>query len=167
MRLITKGVSRTATAILCTLLMLTVGGIAYITLEHLEWIRVPSASMVPTIPSNSTVLVWKSKHLNIERGDIVVFSKDNTNYIKRVVGMSSEHLQIIDENSYIDGVLLSEPYAVYGKSSSFAGDFYIPEDAYFVMGDNRDYSEDSRFWDDPYIEKDRIIGKMLLSCKLK
>ena len=167
MRLIAKGVSRAATAILCTLLMLTVGGTAYITLEHLEWIRVPSASMVPTIPSNSTVLIWKSKHLNIERGDIVVFSKDNTNYIKRVVGMPSEHLQIIEENSYIDGVLLSEPYAVYGKSSSFAGDFHIPEDAYFVMGDNRDYSEDSRFWDDPYIEKDRIIGKLLLSCKLK
>ena len=47
MRLITKGVSRAATAILCALLMLTVGGTAYITLEHLEWIRVPSASMVP------------------------------------------------------------------------------------------------------------------------
>ena len=167
MRLIAKGVLRAATAILCTLLMLTVGGTAYITLEHLEWIRVPSASMVPTIPSNTTVLIWKSKHLNIERGDIVVFSKDNTNYIKRVVGMPSEHLQIIGENSYIDGVLLSEPYAVYGKSSSFAGNFNIPEDAYFVMGDNRDYSEDSRFWDDPYIEKDRMIGKLLLSCKLK
>lgn len=47
MRLTAKGVSRTATAILCALLMLTVGGTAYITLEHLEWIRVPSASIVP------------------------------------------------------------------------------------------------------------------------
>ena len=56
MRLTVKGVSRTATAILCTLLMLTVAGTTYITLEHLEWIRVPSASMVPTIPSNTTVL---------------------------------------------------------------------------------------------------------------
>lgn len=56
MRLTVKGVLRTATAILCTLLMLTVEGTAYITLEHLKWIRVPSASMVPTIPSNTTVL---------------------------------------------------------------------------------------------------------------
>ena len=47
MRLTVKGVSRTATAILCALLMLTVGGTAYMTLEHLEWIRVPSVSMVP------------------------------------------------------------------------------------------------------------------------
>lgn len=56
MRLIAKGVSRAATAILCTLPMLTVAGTAYITLEHLKWIHVPSASMVPAIPSNTAVL---------------------------------------------------------------------------------------------------------------
>lgn len=59
MRLIAKGVSRTATAILCTLLMLTVGGTAYITLEHLEWIRVPSASMVPVfLACTAFLLTW-------------------------------------------------------------------------------------------------------------
>lgn len=56
MRLIAKGVSRAETAILCTLLMPTVAGTAYITLKHLKWNRVPSASMVPTIPLNITVL---------------------------------------------------------------------------------------------------------------
>ena len=56
MRLTVKGVSRAATAILCTLLILTVAGTTYITLKHLKWIRVPSASMVPTIPLNITVL---------------------------------------------------------------------------------------------------------------
>lgn len=56
MRLTVKGVSRAATVILCTLFMLTVAVTTFITLEHLKWIRVPSASMVPTIPSNTTVL---------------------------------------------------------------------------------------------------------------
>lgn len=56
MRLTVKDVSRAATAILCTLLTLTVAGTTSITLEHLKWIRVPSAPMVPTIPSNTTVL---------------------------------------------------------------------------------------------------------------
>ena len=60
MRLIAKGVSRTATAILCTLLMLTVGDTAYITLEHLEWIRVPSASMVPIfLACAAFLLAWE------------------------------------------------------------------------------------------------------------
>ena len=59
MRLIAKGVSRTAAAILCTLLMLTVGGTAYITLEHLEWIRVPSVSMVPIfLACAAFLLAW-------------------------------------------------------------------------------------------------------------
>lgn len=59
MRLTVKGVSRTATAILCTLLMLTVGGTAYITFEHLEWIRVPSASMVPIfLACAAFLLTW-------------------------------------------------------------------------------------------------------------
>ena len=60
MRLIAKGVSQAATAILCTtLLMLTVGGTAYITLEHLEWIRVPSASMVPIfLACAAFLLAW-------------------------------------------------------------------------------------------------------------
>ena len=59
MRLIAKGVSQAATAILCTLLMLMVGGTAYITLEHLEWIRVPSASMVPIfLACAAFLLAW-------------------------------------------------------------------------------------------------------------
>lgn len=59
MRLTVKGVSRTATAILCALLMLTVGGTAYMTLEHLEWIRVPSVSMVPVfLACAAFLLAW-------------------------------------------------------------------------------------------------------------
>ena len=72
MRLTEKGVSRTATAILCTLLMLTVGGTAYITLEHLEWIRVPSASMVPIfLACAAFLLAWKIGQALIDDYDML------------------------------------------------------------------------------------------------
>ena len=72
MRLTAKGVSRTATAILCALLMLTVGGTAYITLEHLEWIRVPSASMVPVfLACAAFLLAWGIRQALIDDYDML------------------------------------------------------------------------------------------------
>lgn len=72
MRLIEKGVSQAATAILCTLLMLTVGGTAYITLEHLEWIRVPSASMVPIfLACAAFLLAWEIGQALIDDYDML------------------------------------------------------------------------------------------------
>ena len=72
MRLTVKGVSRTATAILCTLLMLTVGGTAYITLEHLEWIRVQLASMVPIfLACAAFLLAWGIGQALIDNYDML------------------------------------------------------------------------------------------------
>lgn len=72
MRLITKGVSRAATAILCTLLMLTIAGRTYITLEHLKWIRVPSASMVPIfLACAAFLLAWEIGQALIDDYDML------------------------------------------------------------------------------------------------
>lgn len=72
MRLTVKGVSRTATAILCTLLMLTVGSTAYMTLEHLEWIRVPSVSMVPVfLACVAFLLAWEIGQALIDDYDML------------------------------------------------------------------------------------------------
>lgn len=77
MRLTEKGVSRTATGILCALLMLMVGGIAYITLEHLEWIRVPSASMVPVfLACTAFLLAWEIGQALIDDYDMLGISDE-------------------------------------------------------------------------------------------
>ena len=59
---------------------------------------------------------------------------------------------------YVNGVLKNEPY-VYAKSNDDFGPVTIPEDSYFVMGDNRTKSWDARYWPEPYISRDLIIGK--------
>ncbi|HQJ51215.1 MAG TPA: signal peptidase I, partial [Anaerolineae bacterium] len=80
-----------------------------------------------------------------ERGDVVVFKHplDETDYIKRVIGLPGEVIEVRDGHALIDGLPLDEPYVTY-----FGGPSYpptrIPEDCVFVMGDNRPNSRDSR-----------------------
>lgn len=86
-----------------------------------------------------------------ERGDIVVFRYPNPDmtappkdYIKRVVGLPGDHIDIEDGVVAINGVALNEPYIAEPPLSDFAT--VVPEDSLFVMGDNRNNSSDSRFW---------------------
>jgi signal peptidase I len=92
------------------------------------------------------------------RGDVVVFifpqdpSKD---YIKRVIGLPGDKVQIVNKQVYLNGQLLVTPQAVYRDSDRLPGNqvvrdnfgpVVVPASSYFVMGDNRDHSYDSRFW---------------------
>lgn len=129
--------------------------------DHFGFVKVPSPSMNPTIPVNSIVFVWKNDDLNLIRGDIVVFLKDNVSYVKRIVGMPNETLQILNGITYINGNPIHEHYLNQSMLPDSRGPFTIPEESYFVMGDNRQYSEDSRFWEQPYISRIQIIGKVL------
>lgn len=124
------------------------------------------SSMLPSIEDGDWILVNKASYFfsDPDRGDVVVFDPGEQvhseyPFIKRVIGLPGETIEIIDGRVYIDGRAIAEPY-VYSQKGSAAGDFgpkHLRPDQYFVMGDNRDNSNDSRSWGP--IDRDDIIGK--------
>ena len=97
-----------------------------------------------------------------ERFDIVVFPFDNeTYYIKRIIGLPNETVQIINKKIYINGVELEENYGL--EQMDDAGiaiqEIQLGEDEYFVLGDNRNHSTDSRFREVGNVKRDEIIGQ--------
>lgn len=111
----------------------------------------------PTLSGAEQAVLPKT---DVERGDIVVFKypiDPERDFIKRIIGLPGETLEVRDKRIYIDGLVLDEPYlpeherslrpgeeAVGGRDNH--GPVLIPDGHYFAMGDNRDDSEDSRFW---------------------
>ncbi|MBQ9549776.1 MAG: signal peptidase I [Lachnospiraceae bacterium] len=127
---------------------------------------VPTSSMEETIMSNDRViglrLAYKSS--DPERGDIVIFrfpDDEKILYIKRIIGMPGDTVEIHDGGVYIDGSLLDEPYLKVATEGEF-GPYTVPEGQYFMMGDNRNNSADSRFWNNTFLERDKIVGKAIL-----
>ena len=102
-----------------------------------------------------------------ERFDIIVFPfqyKENTYYIKRIIGLPGETVQILDGDIYINGEVLEEDY---GKetmvvSGRAVNEIQLGEDEYFVLGDNRNRSEDSRFEEVGNIKRSDIIGRAFI-----
>ena len=129
---------------ICVLLRTEVFGLAMI----------PSGSMEPTINIGDSAVINKlaTKYEDPSRGDVVVFLKErklpfNEYWIKRVVGLPNETVDIKDGHVYIDGVVLEEEYTVGDTmldSDSIKFPYTVPENHYFLMGDNRKYSKDSR-----------------------
>lgn len=126
-------------------------------------------SMNMTLEDGDNLIVDKISYRfkDPERFDIIVFPyeyKENTYYIKRIIGMPGETVQIKDGMIYIDGEMLSEGY---GKETmQYAGVAIDPielgADEYFVLGDNRNNSSDSRDPSVGNIEGDQIIGKAFI-----
>ncbi len=109
---------------------------------------VEERSMVPTLPEGNYYLVNKYIYhfTRPNRGDIVVLRSDRyttEQLVKRVIGLQNELLMIRGGKVYIDGHLLNEPYIIPPTFPDF-GPYRIGKDTYFVMGDNRPESEDSR-----------------------
>jgi len=125
---------------------------------------VPTGSMETTIPTGAQVVTVRSfGRDNIERGDIVVFDSDELGVvlIKRCIGLPGDKIEFDGTGKvFINGERYREPYV--SSKSTFAGTFEVPEDCYFFVGDNRGGSLDARFWENPYIHKDKIKGKALL-----
>jgi signal peptidase I len=111
----------------------------------------------------------------IRRGDVVVFKYPDDperDFIKRVIGLPGETLEVRAKTVYIDGQPLEEPYVhflqpagAYGEFAAFDvreqyGPVTVPDGQYFVMGDNRDNSQDSRYWG--FLPREYIKGKALL-----
>ena len=123
-----------------------------------------SCSMEPTLHQDQRLIIEKvSYHLHPpQRGDVVVIERDDAEIplIKRVVGLPGESLQIKDNQVYIDGQLLQEPYLPPIAQRNY-GPIEIPANHIFAMGDNRNNSHDSRALGSFPI--DRIIGRAWVS----
>ncbi len=127
---------------------------------------VPSESMEPTLNVGDHYIVSRVSFYTKapQRGDIVIFRNsgkidddDDTNYVvKRIIGVGGDVVIIQNGNVYINDKLFKEDYA---EKDDYSGKFEVPDGCYFLMGDNRDESNDSRYWDNPYLKREDILGK--------
>ena len=129
--------------------------------------RVPSASMENNIMTGDRLFGNRLAYINedVKRGDIVIFKfpdDESQLFIKRVIGLPNETVTIIDGKVYIDDSTepLNEPYLAQEMVGTF-GPYEVPDNCYFMLGDNRNYSRDSRFWENTYVSRDKILGKAL------
>jgi signal peptidase I len=133
--------------------------------------KIPAGSNVPAILIGDHVLVNKYvyKFHQPQRNDWVIFKfpkDEKIDYLKRVVALPGDQVEIKDKKLYVNNQLISEPFVINSTASvidklksprdSF-GPVTVPEKSYFVLGDNRDNSFDSRFWG--FVKEDKIKGK--------
>ena len=129
--------------------------------------RVNGSSMEPMLTNGDNLIVDKISYRfqEPERYDIIVFPfkyEEKTYYIKRIIGLPGETVQIDDAgNIYIDGELLEESYGkeVINDSGRASEPITLQDDEYFVLGDNRNDSSDSRVEAVGNIKRDDIIGR--------
>ena len=155
--------------LLCTVLLRT-----YV----IQSFYIPSPSMVPTLAVGDRIMVNKLSYdfHDVHRGDVVVFKRpplemqDFPDLVKRVIGLPGEYVSSKDGHIYINGKLLNEPWLPNSPSSytgalpddqhpqfNMPGPVKVPAGEFFVMGDNRTDSEDSRFFGP--IQKSLIVGR--------
>lgn len=118
---------------------------------------VQGESMMPTVADGTKLLLNPKKE--VERFDIVVYEQEGRNILKRVIGLPGDTVAVLDGKLFINKELYPETYLNRDLCANFGEvDFkvHIPEGEYFLMGDNRDASVDSR--DEGTIPKDWIIG---------
>lgn len=132
--------------------------------------RVPSASMENTIMTHDRVIGSRLSYYftDPERGDIIIFYfpddiTEKTYYVKRIIGMPGETVDIRDGHVYINGsdTPLDEPYIREEMETPVELHYEVPEGCYFMLGDNRNYSADSRFWHNTYVKREKIVAKVL------
>ena len=122
-------------------------------------------SMENTLTENSKVFLSKCSYWvsEPESGDIIVFhdEKNQSNYVKRVIGLPGDEILIKDGNVYRNGTLLKEPYIKETTQGEFS--IVVPERTFFCMGDNRNVSIDSRDERIGCVSKSQILGKVIFS----
>lgn len=124
---------------------------------------IPSGSMENTIMTGDRVFGVRFLK-QYDRGDIVIFrDPDGGNYylIKRIIGLPGETVEISDGMVYVNGIRLDEPYLKEKMAGEEKFSITLPEDGYFVMGDNRNDSYDARYWEHKVVFGEEIAGKAL------
>ena len=127
---------------------------------------VPTGSMENTIMPGDRIIALRLTYYvsSPERGDIVVFrypDDESVLYVKRVIGLPGETVEVKDGEVYINNsdTPLDDSFVKEQPVGDF-GPYEVPEGCYFMMGDNRNNSQDSRYWVNKYVEKDKILGKV-------
>ena len=127
---------------------------------------VPTGSMENTIMAGDRVIASRLSYTfsDPERGDVVIFKypdDEDVLYVKRIIGLPGDVVEVKNGGVYVNGEALGEDY-IKETTEGFYGPYEVPEDCYFMMGDNRNNSLDSRYWDNKFGEEDKILGKVLL-----
>ena len=128
--------------------------------------RIPTGSMENTIMCGNRLFGNRLayKFSDVQRGDVIIFKypdDKSINYIKRVIGLPGETVNIVDGVVYINDVKLEENYLKEPMLGDF-GPYKVPEKSYFVMGDNRNNSNDARLWQNTYLKEEDIIAKAVI-----
>ncbi len=127
--------------------------------------KIPSESMENTVMTGDQIFGNRLAYLthDPERYDIVIFKYPDNEaklFIKRIIGLPGETVTIRDGKVYINDE--EEPLDdsfIPEKMEGDYGPYEVPEDSYFMLGDNRNWSKDSRFWNNTYVHEDKILGK--------
>ena len=130
--------------------------------------KMPTGSMEPTLLIGDHILV--DKHIyranEPQRGDVIVFRyprNPETAYVKRLIGEPGDMVEMVGRTVCINGKPIVENYAQYidpGSINAHYGPYRVPPGQFFVMGDNRDASQDSRFWG--FVPRENLLGKPLI-----
>ena len=131
--------------------------------------KVPTESMVNTIMVGDQIFGNRLayKFGDPQRFDIVIFKYPDDEkqlFIKRIIGLPGETVTIKDGKVYINDSQepLDDSFCPETPLAKGDGVYQVPEDCYFMLGDNRNYSKDSRYWVNKYVARDKILGKAVL-----
>ncbi len=131
---------------------------------------VPTGSMLNTIQEKDRIIASRLAYINSdpERYDIIIFKYPDDEeqcFVKRVIGLPGEKVEIVNGVVYVtktDGetIQLDDSFVTNCTPEGDFGPYKVPENSYFMLGDNRNTSWDSRYWDNKYVHKDKILGKV-------
>lgn len=136
----------------------------FIKLFVFEFVLVEGSSMNPTLTDGDRLVVAKIQYYFQEPDydDVIILRYSSTvEFVKRIVAVGGDTVEIKDSILYVNGEAVEEPFTDQSTYPDYP-ETVVPEGSYFVLGDNRDNSRDSRFEDVGFIEEDEIIGKVFM-----
>ncbi len=143
--------------------------VLFVSRQIVQNVQVKGTSMAPTLHTDELILVDTLSYRihPPRRDDIIIFKPPvdvaaNEDFVKRVIGLPGETVQVKHGLVYINGKLLDEPFVTMPHTYDW-GPGKVPSSDLFVLGDNRNASYDSHLWRTPYLSQSAIMGRVLLS----